>query len=70
MRTKSKRKTPVRGASKFRKTEITRALRSVEDAGLSACGVEVDPTTGEFRVLIGKPVEGNDNSNSFDRLLK
>ena len=32
-------------------------------------GLEVDPVTGALRVLVGKPGEPSDNSNSWDEVL-
>jgi hypothetical protein len=60
MRTKAKKQRRTRGPSKFRKTEVVRAARAMLAAGLSVRGVEVDPTTGRFSVLIGQPTEDND----------
>jgi hypothetical protein len=31
--------------------------------------IEVDPVTGALRVLVGKPGEPSDNSNSWDEVL-
>jgi hypothetical protein len=60
MRTKAKKQRRTRGPSKFRKTEVVRAARAMLAAGLSVRGVEVDPTTGRFSVLIGQPTEDSD----------
>ena len=39
------------------------------DAGLTVRGVEADPVTGALRVLVGKPGEPSDSSNSWDEVL-
>ena len=57
----------TRGLSKFRKTEISRAAQGMLDAGLTLRGVEVDPVTGKFRVLVGD-AKGEDNE--LDTWLK
>jgi hypothetical protein len=49
-----------RSLSKIKKTEITRTTKGILATGLSVRGVEVDPISGKFRVLVGKPDEGND----------
>ena len=49
-----------RGLTKIRKTEVSRAIQGVVDAGLTPSGIEVDPISGKFRVLVGGPAgEGN-----------
>jgi hypothetical protein len=65
MRSKPKPKPErrVRGPSKFRKTEIARAARGMLAAGLPVRGIEIDPATGRFVVLIGQPTEGGDLDN-------
>jgi hypothetical protein len=44
-----------RSSSRFKRSETFRLLKGVEDAGHTVRGVEIDPTTGVLRVLIGKP---------------
>ena len=61
MRRATKPKRRTRGLSKFRKSEISRAIQGVRDTGLTPCGVEVDPVSGKIRVLVGEPGEpGNE----------
>lgn len=52
------KQTRVRGPTVFRKTEITRAIAGVKDAGLEPNGVEIDPRSGRIRVLFGASAEG------------
>jgi hypothetical protein len=56
----------TRGFSRYKRSETSRLVRGVLDAGLSVRGVEVDPVTGALRVLVepGKP------SNDLDNWLK
>jgi hypothetical protein len=44
-----------RGLTKIKRTEITRAALGVLAAGLTLSGVEIDPISGKFRVLVGEP---------------
>ena len=45
----------MRGFSRYKRSETSRLVRGVMDAGLPVRGIEVDPTTGTLRVLVGKP---------------
>jgi hypothetical protein len=51
----------TRGLSRYKRSETTRLVRGVLDAGLSIRGVEADPDTGAVRVLVepgkGEPKE-------------
>ena len=58
-----------RGLTRHRRRETARLLRSTIDAGLTVRGIEVDPVTGALRVLVAKPGEPSDNSNSWDEVL-
>jgi hypothetical protein len=46
-----------RPISRFKRSEATRLLQGVLDAGVPVRGVEVDHVTGDLRVLVGKPDE-------------
>jgi hypothetical protein len=46
-----------RPVSRFKRSEATRLLQGVLDAGVPVRGVEVDHVTGDLRVLVGKPDE-------------
>jgi hypothetical protein len=59
----------MRGASRYRRSETSRLIKGAIDAGLTVTGLEVDPTTGAFRVLVGNPSEPSDNANSWDEVL-
>jgi hypothetical protein len=39
----------------FKRSEITRLLKSAMDAGLTVRGLEFDPNTDALRVLVGEP---------------
>lgn len=58
-----------RGLTKIRKTEIERVTRGIKAAGLPMRGVEVDPASGKFTILFGKPDEPGP-ANSWDDVLK
>jgi hypothetical protein len=61
----TKRRT--RGLTKIKRTEITRVTRGVLAAGLNLRGVEVDPISGKFRVLVGDETPAD--ANSWDEVL-
>ena len=48
-----------RGLTRIRKTEVSRAISGVLAAGLTPNGIEVDPISGKFRVLVGREADGN-----------
>jgi hypothetical protein len=64
MRTSQKPKLPQkrrgRGPSKVKRTELTKAAKATLAAGLSVRGIDIDPATGKFTVLVGQPVEAGD----------
>jgi hypothetical protein len=47
----------MRGFSRYKRSETSRLVKGVMDAGLPVRGIEVDPVTGALRVLVGKPDE-------------
>ena len=47
----------TRGLSRYKRSETSRLVRGVLDAGLCVHGVEIDLRTGALRVLAGKPDE-------------
>jgi hypothetical protein len=49
----AKRRT--RGLSKFKRTDLAKAAQAAKTAGLPVRGIEIDPATGRFTVLIGEP---------------
>ena len=63
------RKARPRRLSRFKRSEATRLLQGVLDAGVPVRGVEVDHVTGALRVLVGKPGEPSNNGNSWDEVL-
>jgi hypothetical protein len=64
-KTKSKPKQRrVRGPTRIRKTEITRAIAGVRAAGLTPGGVEIDPISGKIRVLVGEPAAAGATANN------
>ena len=40
-----------RGKCKFRQSDVTRAAKAARKAG--AEGIEIDPNTGKFRIILG-----------------
>jgi cell division protein FtsI/penicillin-binding protein 2 len=52
------------GPYSFTETEVKRAIRSVEKAGKTVAGVEINPRTGSILVHVGKPA--NDNAAGPD----
>ena len=53
----------------FKKTDIRRAVRSAEEAGLVVRRIDVDPKTGNISLAVGKPAEGvsGETANEWDR---
>lgn len=49
-----------RSKLQFKQTEIMRALRAARAQGLTVSGVEVDPKTGTFRLLIAPSIASTD----------
>jgi hypothetical protein len=47
----------TRGFSRYKRSETSRLVKGVMDAGLPVRGIEVDPDTGALRVLVGEPGE-------------
>jgi hypothetical protein len=56
----------TRGFSRFKRSETSRLVRGVIDAGLPVRGIEADPDTGKLRVLVGKPGEAHGTSDDTD----
>lgn len=56
---------PVRGAARFKQSELARAIRAAKDAGGER--VEVDPETGKIAVIVGKS-EDSPASNPWDEV--
>ena len=59
----------TRGLTKIRKTEIARGARGMRAAKMPVRGIEVDPASGKFTILVGKPLEPGTSSNSWDEVL-
>jgi hypothetical protein len=56
-------------AHRFRETEVTRAARAAEKAGLVISRVDVDPSTGRISVVVGKPGDAAAAVNPWDEVL-
>jgi hypothetical protein len=52
------------GTQKFRRTEVVRAIRAAETAGLKVAGVEIEPT-GKIRITVGESDTPHDE-NEWD----
>jgi hypothetical protein len=63
----------TRGPLSFKETEVKRAIRCVEKAGLQVSGVEINPKTGSILVLVGEPANDNatqpDSDDDWDKAL-
>ncbi|WP_024513471.1 hypothetical protein [Bradyrhizobium sp. ARR65] len=44
-----------RGKQSFKQTDVTRAMKAAQNAGFDVQGVEIEPSTGKFRVLTKRP---------------
>jgi len=70
MRRRVKQKRHGRGPSKFKKSDVMRAVRAAVAAGLSVAGVDVDPNSGKFRVVVGEPDRASTTTNNpWDEVL-
>lgn len=54
--------------ARFTQTDVTRAIKALEKAGLSVSGTKIMPD-GSIFVLTGPPNAANDRANPLDRLL-
>lgn len=55
--------------ARFSATDLTRAVKAAEKAGLCVAGYEIDPD-GTIRILTGLPNAANDRrSNKLERYL-
>jgi len=41
----------MRSASKFKKTDVTRATKAVLAAGVDIAGIEIEPVTGKITIM-------------------
>jgi hypothetical protein len=55
-----------RGPQRFRKREVTRAIKAAEDAGKTVAGVEIDPATGKIAVKFGEGASSTETVNEWD----
>jgi hypothetical protein len=55
-------------AARFTQADVTRALRSVDKAGLRGAVVKLVPT-GEIVILTAEHEAANDGANPLDRVL-
>lgn len=55
-------------AVRFTLSDLTRAIKAMERAGLSVAGAKIMPD-GSITVLTGTPDAANDRANPLDRLL-
>jgi hypothetical protein len=64
-RTHTKRRKPrTRGLSRFKRSETARLLKGALDAGLPVRGLEADPVTGKYTVLVGAPTSATAEDES------
>lgn len=54
---------------RFRETDLTRAVKAIEKAGVSVAGARINPD-GTITVLTGEPQAANDRLNPLDRVLR
>jgi hypothetical protein len=55
-----------RRAARFRKTEVTRAAKAAEEAGLTVTGFRIT-RDGEVEVMTAKPGEASSPPNTWDK---
>jgi hypothetical protein len=55
-------------AARFKQSDLTRAAKALERAGLQIAGAKINPD-GSITVLTGEPTAAND-SNPLDRVLR
>ena len=57
-----------RGRSHFRQSDLTRAIKAAQAAGLEIARIEIDPN-GTIKIVPGKP-ESEQTENPWDEVLK
>jgi hypothetical protein len=61
---------PRRAPCTFRQSDVTRAVKAVEAAGLQVVGVKINPQ-GEIEVVTGKPeAQGLATANPWDKAIE
>lgn len=55
-------------AQRFSQSDLTRAIKGFEKAGLCVAGAKIMPD-GSITVLTGPPEAANDKGNPLDRIL-
>jgi hypothetical protein len=56
-------------AARFSQSDLTRAVRAFEKAGLCVAGARINPATGEITVLTPAGAPANDADNPLERHL-
>jgi hypothetical protein len=54
--------------ARFSQSDLTRAVKALEKAGMSVAGAKINPD-GTITVLTGEPQAANDRLNPLDRVL-
>ena len=57
----------MRGRARFKKSDLVRAMKAADAAGLSVAGIKVDPHSGEFSVVIGEPDRASTTENPWEK---
>jgi hypothetical protein len=58
----------VTRAARFTQSDLTRAIKAMEKAGVQFAGAKIHPD-GSITVLTGPPDAANDKGNPLDRIL-
>jgi hypothetical protein len=48
-----------RSTNRFHERELARVIRAARKAGAADARIEVDPSTGNFAVILAKPADGD-----------
>jgi hypothetical protein len=58
--------TAPRGPASFRQSDVTRAIKATQKAGVVPCRVEID-RTGKITIITGADQAGAEEPNEWDR---
>jgi hypothetical protein len=58
----------MRSASKFKKTDVTRATKAVLAAGVDISGIEIEPATGKITITTSGS-SGAEKTTDLDRWM-
>ena len=58
----------MRGPSKFKKSDLTRATKAVLAAGVDIAGIEIEPVTGKIKIMTSGSSDA-EKTNDLDKWI-